>query len=148
MPRSRAFWLLVSVLLASSLLVFSIYRPASEIPSSAGQRHDWDIPRLVAHLNESGLDLRAVSTQKDGPSNVIAFLTTTDKEWLDLNGLTKDPSRIDRWRGTLYCERLPSNGFEVDLDHLLGDCYIVVRPFLFFGDRELLKQVHEILARS
>jgi hypothetical protein len=120
-------------------------------------------------LNGEGLGLRTVATQKDGVVRQTAFLTTTDKEWLDLNLLPKIQKRIDQWRGTLYCVRDPvgnrpellwlarkypgildgargaGGNHRSELTHQWGDCCLVAGPFLFYGDRELLGRVHAAL---
>ena len=74
-------------------------------------------------------------------TSYAAFLTTTDKEWEDLNHLVKDPKRINEWRGTLYCERAKAN---TDLWYLIrqwGANSLIVGPFLLYGDPELLVRV-------
>src|SRR5262249_40297666 len=106
-------------------------------------------PQLVAHLNGEGLPLRLVSNRKDGVVAHTAYLTITGRTWEDLIGLRVYPEEIRHWRCTLYCER--GTGSEdnwSDLSQLWGDCCLVVGPFLFFGDRELLGRVRAALTRS
>jgi len=107
---------------------------------------DWDIPRLAAYLNRKGLKLRVVSTMNACDSELTAYLTTTDRGWEELNRPLRGRAHIDRWRGTLYCERGPSGGDWADLVRDWGDCCLIVGPFLLFGDRELLGQVRAALS--
>jgi hypothetical protein len=75
----RAGWLLVSAFLAGAVLVLGV-GPRKRGPTSpALPLDDWDIPRLVAHLNGKGLGVRAVSTEADVVVHGTAFLTTTGK---------------------------------------------------------------------
>jgi hypothetical protein len=140
----RACWPLLSALLVG-LLVVTIGQRKSRSATSAGTLDDdWDIPRLVAYLNGKGLELRLVSTQKDGAEHRKVFLTTTDKEWLTFNSLPKNQQRMDEWQGTLYCVRGPEDTWP-DLIRQWGDYGLIVGPFLFYGDRELLGRVRAAL---
>ncbi len=152
----RAGRLLVPAVLAAPVLLSWVALRRDDLATSAVPLDDWDIPRLVAHLNDAGLRLRIVSTMRDGGSVQTAFLTTTAKEWEDLDGLPKDQKHIRRWRGTLYCERgqvsdLGGVGrtFGDDWSGLTrqwGDRCLVAGPFLFYGDPELLDRVRAALA--
>ena len=135
--------------LAAALLVGWIGLRAGRPAASAVPPDDWDIPQLVAYLNDAGLGLRVVSALKNGVIDQTAFLTTSSKEWDDLNHLPKDPKQIHRWQGTLYCERGRAGFLMRDdwsaLVRQWGDCCLVVGPFLFYGDRELLDRVRAAL---
>jgi hypothetical protein len=128
--------------MVSTILAVWIGRRKDGSPTSSEPLDDWDIPRLVAYLNEAGLALRMVSARKDGVIDQAAFLTITDQEWEDLDRLFKNPKWISQWRGTLYCKR---NTAGYDLSHW-GDYSLVAGPFLFFGDPELLARVRDALA--
>jgi hypothetical protein len=140
----RVCWPLVPAVLTGALLAVPLGQRGGGSAPRAVSLDDWDIGRLVTYLNGEGLRLRRVSTQRRGVSPLRAYLTTTAKEWLDLDSLPKDPDRIARWRGTLYCERGPADHWP-DLQGQWGDCCLVVGPFLFFGDRELLGRVRAAL---
>jgi hypothetical protein len=143
----RAFWPLAFVLVAGALFVRCVGQRTGSRATVAAPPDDWDIPRLVAYLNGKGLGLRVVSTLKGGGgSDRMAFLTTTDKGWEELSRPLRGRSQIERWRGTLYCERGPSGGDWADLKRQWGDCCLVVGPFLLFGDRELLGRVRAALS--
>jgi hypothetical protein len=140
----RACWPLFAALLAGALLV------ALAGPRRGGPRSlppdDWQIPQLVAHLNRQGPGLRVVSTRQDGVVHHSAYLTTTDKEWVDLTVLPRDRQQLDRWRGTLYCERFQSEYMRSDQAYQWGDCCLVAGPFVLTGDRELLGRVRAALS--
>lgn len=133
---------LLLVLVVGSLLVVGIARRKDGRATPVVPLDDWDIPQLVAYLNGKGLGLRMVPTQKDAATCQAAFLTTTDKEWDELSRLAKNQALIGQWRGTLYCKR--NMGGE-ELAFLWGDYHLVVGPFLFFGDIELLERVQTAL---
>jgi hypothetical protein len=144
MPRLPTRWFLLPALLAGAVPAVWVAHTSRRGPAALPP-DDWDIPRLVAHLKEKGLDLRAVPTTRDGELEYNAYLTTTNARWLDLNGLMKDPQLIGRWRGTVYCERRHNRSAVVTLHQLWGDCYFLAGPFLFFGDRQLLEQIRAAL---
>jgi hypothetical protein len=98
-------------------------------------------------LNRAGLHVQLQSTSKDGVIDCTAFLTTTAKDWDDLNRLQKDPSRLREWGGTVYCERVGGDD-RAYLVHLWEDHCFVAGPFLFYGDAELLQRIDAILAPS
>jgi hypothetical protein len=103
----------------------------------------WDIEDLVAHLHRNGLEFRAVPTAEEGPLNLGAYLTTTEKPWERLNCLHASPEFIADWEGTVYCT-LTSKGGITPLGPW-GDYGLRVGPFLFFGDPELLARIRAAL---
>jgi hypothetical protein len=147
---SRVGWPLLPAVLAAALLAGWIRSRAVDPAASAVPPDDWDIPQLVAFLNDAGLGLRIVSTQKDGVIGQAVFLTATNKEWDDLNHLPKHQKQIHQWRGTLYCEWGRAGFLMGDawsaLTRQWGDCCLVAGPFLFYGDRDLLDRVRAALA--
>jgi hypothetical protein len=142
----RVCWNLLPALVAGALLASPVGRRTGGTATPPGPLDDWDIPRLVAFLNDKGLGLRMVATPKDGVIGPTAFLTTTARGWDDFNRLPKDPRQIDRWQGILYCERGPGGDAWSALVRQWGDCCLVVGPFLFFGDPDLLARVCAALA--
>jgi hypothetical protein len=140
----RACWPLLPALLAGLLALGLGQRRGGSGPPGV-PLEDWDIPRLLAHLNGEGLRLRVVATQHNGATQHTAFLTTTDKAWAELNRLTRDEKRIDEWRGTLHCERGPGRDDWASLTGQWGERCLVVGPFLLYGDRQLLARVRAAL---
>jgi hypothetical protein len=105
----------------------------------------WQIEALVAHLQDKGLEVRAVPTYKHGPVNAGAFLTTTDHNWERLNGLHAIPECIGEWDGTVFCS--PATGdAEVDIRLWLWRDYGERKgPFLLFGDPTLRARISDAL---
>jgi hypothetical protein len=106
---------------------------------------DWDIPDLVTYLNRTGIELRVVASHKTGLIRQSAYLTTTDKDWLQLNHLAKDARGIRQWDGILYCERV-GNYDPTALVQQWGDNCLYAEPFLFYGDTVLLSRVRDALS--
>jgi hypothetical protein len=130
---------LIVLLIVASLLGANRLRRAHR---EALPLDDWDVPQLIDHLRRQGLELRVVSTQNSGTLRHNAYLTTTAKKREELELLPKAPERAERWQGTLYVER--SHNADVFVQYW-GDCCLVVGPFIFFGDRELLARVRDTL---
>jgi hypothetical protein len=105
----------------------------------------WDIPQLIQRLESGGLHLRPIAASKTGPIQRNVYLTRTDQEWVELNSLLKGREQIDRWRGTVYCV-MPGQAEELknQIDSW-GDCCLCLGPFVFFGDRQLLGEIRDVL---
>ena len=147
MHHFRRYGLLFTALPAMTLLAISLgHRLGNPVPDQRSL-HDWDIPELADHLNRAGLQVRLQSTRKDGVIGSTAYLTTTAKDWDDLNRLQKVPSRLREWRGTVYCEHVGGDD-RAYLVRLWGDHCLVSGPFIFYGDAELLQRIGAILAPS
>jgi hypothetical protein len=135
--------LLLHVLLAAALLFFSAGGRKGDPASTGVPPDDWEVPQLAAYLNGKGLGLRMVPIVKGGTIRQTAFLTTTSQRWDFFNHLMKDPKQMDRWQGTLYCERAPHWASWGDPTLQSGECCLVIGPFFLFGDRELLGRVRD-----
>jgi hypothetical protein len=141
----RASWFGVLVLVAGVLLIIWADQRKTRPASPIVPLDDWDIPQRVAFLNDEGMALRLVDTG-NAPVGSNAYLTTTNKGWDELNALVKHPDGIEQWQGILYCEN--AQGLQATWPGLIqqwGDCCLVVGPFLFFGDRQLLGRVRAAL---
>src|SRR5262249_34149931 len=105
---------------------------------------DQTVAQVAARLESRGLKLRLVPDALSS-SSTGAYLTQGSKSWEELNVLPKIREHIDRWAGTVHCERLnepSSRNLQVSL---WGDCCLEARPFLFFGDPALLARIHKAL---
>jgi hypothetical protein len=142
----RAAWPLAAVLVVGALVIQDVGQRTGSSATTVGPLDDWDVPRLADYLNSKGLGLRVVSTQSYGGIERRAFLTTTDKGWEELSRPVRSPLHIDRWQGTLICERRPSAADWDDLTRQWEDCCLAAGPFLLFGDRELLGRVRAALS--
>jgi hypothetical protein len=99
------------------------------------------VRRVASHLAARGLSLRVVAAALEGDGRDGAFLTATDKEWEELNGLPKMAECLGQWRGTVYCERLRHPESRDPQVEAWGDGCLEAGPFLFFGDRDLLARI-------
>src|SRR5262249_49698610 len=136
-----------AVLVAGALFIHDVGQRTGSPATAVAPPDDWDIPRLVAYLNSKGLGLRVGSVRSGGGGTAKgAFLTTPGKGGGEPSRPRRDPSAIDRWWGTLICERVPSFTDWDDLTRQWGDCCLEVGPFLLFGDRELLGRVRAALS--
>lgn len=140
---SRYGWWSAALVTMIVLAVASRPRRAESLPSPR-PIEDWSLVELVDHLNRMGVDVRLRSTLEGGTIGPTVFLTTIDKDWRSLNALNKDPKRIGEWRGVLYCERADDSSARVI--RIWEDRGLVVGPFLFYGDAELLHRVGVALA--
>lgn len=139
--RYAALAVLTAAMLGAS---WGCHGDANARPHPRGLRA-WDLPRMVAHLRDAGLDLRRVDTAKDRALGRSAFLTATDKGWEELHSLLKVRSQLAEWRGSLYVER--GRDDETWDVHVAGwgSACVVAGPFIFFGDPELLARVRAAL---
>lgn len=106
----------------------------------------WDVLQLASYLKEAGLNLRPQSVQEDGRIGQSVYLTSTEKDWQELNGLIKDPKRIHQWRGIVFCTYEGPIAAE-NLARQWGDQGLLVGPFVFYGDGELLARINVALNR-
>jgi hypothetical protein len=105
----------------------------------------WDTPHLIRSLESGGLHLRPIPVTETGPIHRSVYLTGTDRGWMELNDLPKVPEQIDRWHGTVYCEEVGHAEARKEQTDLWGDCCLCLGPFVFFGDRQLLGQIRDVL---
>jgi hypothetical protein len=126
------------------LLPVTIRQHRASSPSLTRAFEDWNMIDLVEHLDQMGVQLQLRSTLANGALGQTVYLTTADKHWVDLNTLNKDAKRIHEWEGVIYCERV--KGDTAIALRLWGDRCLVVGPFLFYGDRELLRSIRGALA--
>lgn len=147
MQRFTHYCSSATLVLAMTWLAISVGQRLVQRAAMRRALENWNFPELAEHLNRAGLQVRIQSPQKDGRLAHNAFLTTTSKDWVALNrlGMNPGPRRIQEWRGIIYCERAGKSepSFHHWEDHLL-----VVGPFAFCGDAELLERIRAILAPS
>jgi hypothetical protein len=145
MQRSTRYGVFFAALAAMTLFAVAFRKHPTDPSSPSPRIHDWDIAQLATNLNRLGVQLHLRAVPKNNQLSQSAFLTSTAKEWADLNALIRDPRTIEEWRGTLYCERVSENGAKYLLEQG-GDYCMLISPFYFFGDAELLNRVRNALA--
>ncbi len=110
-----------------------------------------DIPALAARLRAAGLNLRLVHTARERGPSYNAYLTTTDKDWAQLQAVPRMVECSSGWRGTVFCEQdvgywdMGDPG-QRQLVLEWGDCCLIAGPFRFFGDPALLARIRACLA--
>jgi hypothetical protein len=102
---------------------------------------DWTVEDLVMHLRHSGMELRAVSTYKNGRIGPSAYLTTTNKSWEELNALAACSDRVKGWEGTVYCCRTLGKSNADPRLQLWGEFGMRRGSFVFFGDAALIARI-------
>jgi predicted amidohydrolase YtcJ len=128
-----------SFMATAFLTVWCFQPPVAPAPASH-PLDNWDIAQLADHLNRAGVELRTVSVQKNGVIDSSAFLTATAMDWSYLNRLNKDPKRIHEWRGIVFCSREMPNS-AAKLARQREEHCLLVGPFIFYGDAELLERI-------
>lgn len=146
MQRFFRYGVVPAALAAFVLLAVSLGQRRAGLPS-APPLDDWDIPELAAQLNRAGLEVRMEAVPKNGVIGPSAFLISAEKDWDDLNSLSKDPRRISEWRGIVYCERVGRSDSSALARQWGGRC-LDAGPFLFYGDAGLLARVRAALNLS
>jgi hypothetical protein len=106
----------------------------------------WQVEDLVARLHQHGLEFRASPTRINGSVNQGAILTTTDKSFLELDGVGVFPEYVGQWQGTVKCyvvsRRFPQFAPRTEL--WTEECYCRVGPFILFGDPELRARICQV----
>lgn len=143
MQRFPCYCLLSTAVLAITLLTVSLGQGLGNHAAAQRSLEEWDIPELADHLNHAGLEVRLRFADRNGVSAQTAYLTTTDKDWDDLNHLFIHPERIQEWRGTVCCKRARKE--QEPVFGLQSDPCVVAGPFVFFGDDELLERIRVAL---
>lgn len=143
MRRSYRCFLLCAPFVVMALLTVPFGQRSDLLMPEPVSLDHWDIPQLTAYLNEAGVTVHAEPVQKNGDLNYSAYLTSTPKEWDELCLLIKDARWTRAWRGIVYCVCEASNA--ADLASQWGDHGLLVRPFVFYGDTELLCRIKAAL---
>jgi hypothetical protein len=119
-----------------------LVRPTSPVSLEIARTH---VEELVTKLRAFGVDLRVVSQRDDGLWDTAIYLTNTDKDKQALKKVPADPGYLDLWQGTVVVMRLGNLAhYENQLDHW-GDACLVNGEFVFFGDKELLKEIRRCM---
>jgi hypothetical protein len=147
MTRPVRYGLCFASILLLALLIVANRKHGFDFTSPARTIDAWDIQELADYLNRGGVEVRIQTVSRHGPLGSAAYLTTTVREWKDLNSLRKDSQHIHEWSGTLYCERVTENEREqLYLFEQWREYSLVKGPFIFYGDPELLVLVRDALA--
>jgi len=124
---------LLGLLLSQSLITYES-SPSARIA---------DLHELAVHLRQKGLDLRGVSSRGDGLWLNTVYLTTTEKNDMEIRGLAVHPSKVDQWKGTVIV--FSDNALRPHDTEDWGENCLHRDSFLFFGDKDLLVEIAKAL---
>lgn len=102
---------------------------------------DWDLQKLISHLNEADLNLKPIPTRRDGQWGNSVYLSEDPAAcWADFQTKRRNPDCIEQWNGSVCIERIGKNaatewyvgewgqnGFQLDRFVVFGDARIVER---------------------
>jgi hypothetical protein len=146
MRRNGRFILLSAIFLTMALLIAWLgWRRMPPSPPSLAM-DDWNVPKLVAHLRKAGVEVHTLPCQRNDVPDWCAYLSVTQKEWSDVNGLSKSPILFHEWRGIVYCARESSDD-AADLATQWGDRCLRIGPFICYGDADLLARIGTAVRR-
>jgi hypothetical protein len=112
---------------------------------SKGQPVDinaWDVPQFINHLQAGGLDLKVVSTRRDGHIGNSVYLSSDPQAtWLDFQRKGRALSYADDWQGAVWIESLDLLGsIEWPVEEWgVHGCQI--GRFVVFGDPSLVERI-------
>jgi hypothetical protein len=138
---SRANWGRVLTALLGIAIVGQIVMLVRPTPPQSLEVARTHLEELVNKLHCIGVDVRVVSQRDDGQWDNAIYLTKTNKGEQELKKVPADPGLLDHWQGTIVVMRLGNHArYDNQLEHW-GDACLVNDGFVFFGDRELLKEI-------
>jgi len=100
---------------------------------------------LAAFLNKKLPQARIVSTRADGQIDRSFYLTIGHSDADTLRSLPRAAERSGQWRGTVLCEWLVNREPEDVVPEECGPYALALPPFVFFGDKELLEKIKDLL---
>jgi hypothetical protein len=139
--RRVVFFSLVAVAVAALLASRGLCRCHRAVDLSG-----WRLPRLVEHLQGSGLRLRVVPSRQDGKWDGTVYLTRhrdATFETFQRKNLTVE--RVSEWQGSVYVHQVgPQTDAETHLINWQGHGFRAGN-FLLFGDAVLLEHIRDSL---
>jgi len=124
--------------------LFLVLGIALQAPSK-GQPVDistWDVPQFVNHLKAGGVDLKVVSTRRDGQIGNSVYLSSDPQAtWLDFQRKARAVQYADEWQGAVWVESLDRRGsIEWPVEEWgVHGCQIGC--FVVFGDACLIERI-------
>jgi hypothetical protein len=137
--------LLITQLTAIIVIQLLILSKTHEPTPANGYKNQ--LTNLVWSLHDKGLEFRAYSQRPDGLWDDGVYLTTTDKTFREIARVPANPDLLDQWKGTVAIYRmgsLPTNDSPYDV---FGEDCLIEGDFVFFGDKELIRSIHQCLER-
>jgi hypothetical protein len=127
---------LVLLVLLSSICLFQYFGLLD-----TKQDIDPSLHEMACRLHDAGLRFRAVSPRQDGLLTKAVYLTQTDLDDRIIRSLVVDPSRLEKWHGTVkvFFENDPQ--FHLCTGDDWNNCSCRYGRFVMFGDRELIEEI-------
>lgn len=142
---SRANWGRVLTLLLAAAIFGQMVMLVRPTPTECPEVVRSHFEEIVAKLRAAGVHLRVVSQREDGRWDNAIYLTKTNKGEQDLKKVPADLGFLARWQGTVVVMRLGNQArYDNQLD-LWGDACLVSGEFVFFGDKELLREIRKCM---
>jgi hypothetical protein len=136
----RNLTLLLGIAVVGQILM--LVRPVPADSLNISRSH---VEAIITKLRTTGIDLRMVSQRGDGLWDNAFYLTKTNKDEQELEKVPADPDFLDHWQGTVVVMRLGNRArYDNQLDHW-GDACMVNGELVFFGDKELLREIRRCL---
>ena len=98
---------------------------------------------LAVFLKEKIPPARIVSTRTDGQIDRSFFLTVRETDENTLRSLPRAAERAEEWRGVVLCEWLVNQEQAGLSAEQWGEHGLELPPFVFFGDKELLRKIKD-----
>lgn len=109
---------------------------------------NWDLAKLVKHLHDAGLQLKAVSTRADGLwANSLYLCENPDATWRDFQTKNRNLDCIDQWKGAVWVERLGRNASTEWYVGQWGSNGFQLDRFVVFGEARLVERILQTLQR-
>jgi hypothetical protein len=103
---------------------------------------------LVWKLRDHGMEFTVYSQWPDGLWDDGVYITTTDKTFREIALLRVNPTMLDTWKGNVAIMRMNSlPGTDSPYD-TWGEACLVEGDFVFFGDKEMIRSIHDILDKE
>jgi hypothetical protein len=146
-PKSIPRWMYVGLFLGSVVLVPLLYHLARRPVSSPSTPTE-----LTVLLAQRAPSLYVISEVEHRPECGIYICTQPQLReqlsWLVRNPLILGTSRIGKWEGVVFCEKVEKlPGWKIE-EHVLqswGQHGMQIGPLLFFGDPSLLQRIREVI---
>ncbi|CAN5575366.1 hypothetical protein BH10PLA2_BH10PLA2_31910 [soil metagenome] len=107
------------------------------------ETQNWNLPRLVEHLNDSQHSFSVVPTQKSGNwSNSVYLSNRPEAEWQSLQSLIRSVEKKNDWNGVVLIERISDKpGPQWDVSQW-GNNGLQIGRFILFGDETMIRQIN------
>lgn len=143
-------WIVVGIFLAAVMAVPMTCRLRSRPTLPPMDTELRTLTELAELLSQEAPDLRVVPMAKYGSLESGMYLCNDSRSWEQLASVTRSDKDAHKWQGAVFCEReggdissIPERDIETWGEHALH-----LKPFLLFGDPELLQRIEKIISNQ